>query len=95
MEGVHWMYPFERYMNTVKGYVRNPAHPEGYIAEAYVAEEVVQCLVDFEEATLGLWQNVRHNQEAICRPLPGATMIKPNNKHLHLTHLCFLQNGND
>nr|GFB57946.1 hypothetical protein [Tanacetum cinerariifolium] len=32
-----WIYPFERYMKKLKGYVRNKAKPEGSIAEGYVA----------------------------------------------------------
>ncbi|XP_074352336.1 uncharacterized protein LOC141691498 [Apium graveolens] len=39
---LRWMYPFERYMKAFKGYVRNPAHPEGCIAEEYVAEEAIE-----------------------------------------------------
>ncbi|XP_074326529.1 uncharacterized protein LOC141664476 [Apium graveolens] len=89
-----WMYPFERYMKGFKGYVQNPAHPEGCIAEAYVAEEAVECLVNFEEPTVGLPQNSRHEQDAMCRPLSGTTMIKPSKKDLHLAHLCSLQNNN-
>ncbi|GAB2298096.1 hypothetical protein Dimus_038512 [Dionaea muscipula] len=34
-----WMYAIERYLHTLKSYVRNKARPEGSIAEAYVAEE--------------------------------------------------------
>ncbi|XP_025607933.1 uncharacterized protein [Arachis hypogaea] len=34
-----WMYPPERYMCTLKSYVRNRSRPEGSIAEAYLAEE--------------------------------------------------------
>nr|GFA28824.1 hypothetical protein [Tanacetum cinerariifolium] len=36
-----WMYPFERYIKKLKGYVRNKAKPEGSIAEVYVAEEAL------------------------------------------------------
>nr|GEY45903.1 hypothetical protein [Tanacetum cinerariifolium] len=36
-----WMYPFERYMKKLKGYVRNKAKPEGSIAEGYIAEEAL------------------------------------------------------
>nr|XP_018632514.1 uncharacterized protein LOC108948185 [Nicotiana tomentosiformis] len=32
-----WMYPIERYLGTLKSYVRNRACPEGSIAEAYIA----------------------------------------------------------
>lgn len=31
-----WMYPFERFMKVLKGYVRNRYHPEGCIAESYI-----------------------------------------------------------
>ncbi|GKA02735.1 putative ribonuclease H-like domain-containing protein [Tanacetum coccineum] len=34
-----WMFPFERYMKKLKGYVRNKAKPEGSIAEGYVVEK--------------------------------------------------------
>ena len=34
-----WMYPTERYMFTLKSYVRNRSHPEGSIAEGYLAQE--------------------------------------------------------
>ncbi|XP_042400964.1 uncharacterized protein LOC121990995 [Zingiber officinale] len=34
-----WMYPFERFMKMLKGYVKNRARPEGCIAECYLAEE--------------------------------------------------------
>nr|GFB44233.1 hypothetical protein [Tanacetum cinerariifolium] len=36
-----WMYPFERYMKKLKGYVRNKAKPKGSIAEGYLAEEAL------------------------------------------------------
>jgi hypothetical protein len=33
-----WMYPIERYLHTLKGYVRNRAHPQGSIIEGYILE---------------------------------------------------------
>ncbi|XP_042972958.1 uncharacterized protein LOC122304759 [Carya illinoinensis] len=36
-----WMYPFERYLGKFKRYVKNKAHPEGSIAEAYIH---IECL---------------------------------------------------
>ncbi|GJT08781.1 hypothetical protein Tco_0843243 [Tanacetum coccineum] len=43
------MFPFERYMKKLKGYVRNKAKPKGSIAEGYVAEEALtfQFLIIF------------------------------------------------
>ncbi|XP_039126193.1 uncharacterized protein LOC120262183 [Dioscorea cayenensis subsp. rotundata] len=34
-----WMYPFERFFMRFKSYVKNRTHPEGSIAEGYIAEE--------------------------------------------------------
>ncbi|XP_019256426.1 PREDICTED: uncharacterized protein LOC109234832 [Nicotiana attenuata] len=34
-----WMYPIERFLGTLKSYIRNHACPEGSIAEAYIANE--------------------------------------------------------
>lgn len=34
-----WMYPIERFLGTLKGYVSNKARPEGSIAEAYIVQE--------------------------------------------------------
>ena len=45
-----WMYPVERYLRTVKGYVRNKAHPEGSIAEGYITEECMTfCSLFFKD----------------------------------------------
>ena len=32
---IRWMYPYERYFKTLKGYVRNTAKPEGCMAKGY------------------------------------------------------------
>jgi hypothetical protein len=41
------MFPYERYLAVLKAYVRNRAHPEGYIMECYTTEEVVECGMDY------------------------------------------------
>ena len=38
---MRWMYPFERYLGTLKHFVKNKAKPEGSIAEAYVIDEAL------------------------------------------------------
>ncbi|KAG6423408.1 hypothetical protein SASPL_113803 [Salvia splendens] len=49
-----WMYPIERYLGTLKSYVRNRSKPEGSIAEGYLAEECLRfCslyLADYVES---------------------------------------------
>ncbi|XP_004293089.1 PREDICTED: uncharacterized protein LOC101311944 [Fragaria vesca subsp. vesca] len=39
-----WMFPFERYMKELKGYVKNQHFPEGCMAEKYIVEEAVEYL---------------------------------------------------
>ena len=36
------MYPIERYMKILKGYVKNQRHPEASIVQRYIAEESIE-----------------------------------------------------
>ena len=42
-----WMYPFERYMKGLKGFVKNKAKPEGSMANGYLREEAIGFLNEF------------------------------------------------
>jgi hypothetical protein len=42
-----WMFFFERYMKTLKIYVRQKAHPEGCMVEGYVLNEAFFFLCEF------------------------------------------------
>ncbi|KAD6795050.1 hypothetical protein E3N88_05946 [Mikania micrantha] len=46
-----YMYPFERYMGFLKGYVRNRNRPEVSIVEGYASEEVIEFCTSYLEAT--------------------------------------------
>ncbi|XP_071700146.1 uncharacterized protein [Rutidosis leptorrhynchoides] len=46
---LRYMYPFERYMGFLKGYVRNKRRPKGSIVEGYVSEEVIDFCNDYLE----------------------------------------------
>lgn len=39
--GGRWMYPCERYLGTLKSYVRSTAHPEASMANGYAADEAL------------------------------------------------------
>ncbi|XP_073149750.1 uncharacterized protein [Henckelia pumila] len=62
-----WMYPFERYLGTLKSYVRNRSRPEGSIAEGYLAEECLTfCslyLADYVETKFN--QSTRNDDTTI------------------------------
>jgi hypothetical protein len=42
-----WMYPFERYMKGLKGFVKNKARPEGSMAYGYLREESIGFLNEY------------------------------------------------
>jgi len=42
-----WMYPFERYMKCLKGYVKNKAKTEGSMAYGYLREESIGFLNEY------------------------------------------------
>ena len=42
-----WMYPFERYMKGLKGFVNNKAKPEGNMAYGYLREETIGFLNEY------------------------------------------------
>ncbi|XP_031097902.1 uncharacterized protein LOC116002032 isoform X2 [Ipomoea triloba] len=44
---LRYMYPFERYMGVLKGYVRNQFQPKCTIIEGYAAEEVIEFCTDY------------------------------------------------
>jgi hypothetical protein len=45
--GGRWMYPCERYLGTLKSFVRNRAHPEASMAKGYVAEEALGFCTEY------------------------------------------------
>ncbi|KAK9286695.1 hypothetical protein L1049_015098 [Liquidambar formosana] len=55
-----WMYPFERFMKVLKGYVRNRARPEGCIAECYLAEECMRFCSGYMKKAAEI--GIRHNR---------------------------------
>ena len=68
-----WMYPVERYLRTVKGYVRNKAHPEGSIAEGYITEE---CMTFGSEFFKDMpTRPDRHESTTVPKPVVGLSVF--------------------
>jgi hypothetical protein len=42
-----WMYPYERYFKSLKGFVRNLAKPEGSIAQGYQVEQALGFITEY------------------------------------------------
>ncbi|KAM3191465.1 hypothetical protein ACQJBY_069003 [Aegilops geniculata] len=71
-----WMYPIERYLRTLKGYVRNKAQPEGSIAEGYILEECMTFCSRFVDGMpTKLSQSERHEDGGIDQSPTGISIM--------------------
>ena len=59
-----WMYSVDRYLRTVKDYVRNKVHPEGSIAKGYIVEECLTFCSKFLDVVTKLNRVDRHENTA-------------------------------
>ncbi|XP_040362226.1 uncharacterized protein LOC121049375 [Rosa chinensis] len=86
-----WMYPFERFMKVLKGYVRNRFHPEGCIAESYVGEESVEFCSEFVHHCDPI--GVPKDSSKLCGPLSIAKLKSIDEKERDQAHLHVLSNN--
>ncbi|KAL6276903.1 hypothetical protein ACE6H2_020504 [Prunus campanulata] len=86
-----WMYPFERYMKVLKGYVQNRTHPEGCIAERYIAEEAVEFCTEHlsDISTIGVPSS---QKIGVSKPLSGCIVSLVDRYLLNHAHLYVLEN---
>ena len=87
------MYPFERKMKPIKGYVRNQYHPEGCIAECYIVEEALEFCAEY----LSNCKSIRLPTGCLIdftvkRPLGGANIKVVDSLTLAQAHRCVLVN---
>ncbi|KAK9062153.1 hypothetical protein SSX86_019339 [Deinandra increscens subsp. villosa] len=89
-----WMYPFERFMKILKGYVRNHHRPEGCIAECYVAEEALEFWSTYLKNGGSIGNPHERDDERIRtgKPLSGAKVDVVDTKILDEAHLYVLRN---
>ncbi|CAA7034547.1 unnamed protein product [Microthlaspi erraticum] len=93
-----WMYPFERYMKVLKDFFRNPARPEGCIAESYLAEECIQFCSDFLRNTTSVQEKLDRNTEyenvSILegRPISADSRVTLTEMEKNIAHLVVIQN---
>ncbi|KAI3679500.1 hypothetical protein L2E82_51279 [Cichorium intybus] len=89
---LRYMYPFERYMGFLKGYVRNRHRPEGSIVKGYASEEVIQFCTDYLKgvATIGIPES-RHEGRLQGIGIAGFKAIIPDRDEFNLAHFTVLQ----
>lgn len=85
-------------MKILKGYVRNPARPEGCIAECYLADECMSFCNKNMKTTIEVDYQVGRNQDfdndviLEGRPISGGTSITLSDELLETAHRCVLFN---
>lgn len=72
-----WMYPIERYMKTLKDYVRTLAHPEGSIAEGYTMEETLGFCTEYMRNYRGTTHRVWDPEE---EPIMNDEILRNNSQ---------------
>ncbi|XP_071906894.1 uncharacterized protein [Coffea arabica] len=101
-----WMYPIERYLGTLKSYVRNRSRPEGCIAEGYLAEECLNfCSLYLADYVETKFNRTSRNDDvgetsserldifsSSCRPLGKGTPTNFSNEILRKAHQYVLFN---
>ena len=94
---VRWMYPYERYFKTLKGFVRNLAKPEGCMAKGYEIEEACGFVGEFVSDDVGTFRRVWDSEED---PVQNDVVLEGNPKrrvldlllHRHM-HAFVLENA--
>ncbi|XP_028954422.1 uncharacterized protein [Malus domestica] len=70
-----WMYPIERFLQTLKHYVHNKGHPESSIAEAYLVDECLSfCSLYLRDVESRRTRRGR-NEDGIGRGVSGGLSI--------------------
>lgn len=72
-----WMYPIERYLKTLKEYVRTFAHPEGSIAEGYRMEETLRFCTEYMRQYGGTVERVWDASE---EPIMNDEILRSNSR---------------
>lgn len=85
-------------MKFLKDFVRNPARPEGCIAESYLAEECMRFCSEFLKNTTHVEEKADRNSEyensSILegRPISAATSCTLTETEKNIAHLAVIQN---
>nr|GFA32225.1 hypothetical protein [Tanacetum cinerariifolium] len=89
---LRYMYPFERYMGILKGYVRNRARPEGSIVTGYLVEELIEFCNDVVKGVgnIGISHSRHEGRLSRVRTIV-LRMIDPDRDALKVAHYVVLQ----
>jgi len=93
---LRWMYPVERYMKILKGYVKNPYRPEASIIERYIAEEAIEFCTEYlsDVEVIGIPKS-RHEGRNEGKGTRGVKVVRKDQHEVLQAHFYILNNTND
>ena len=80
--GGRWMYPCERYLGTLKSFVRNRTHPEASMANGYAAEEALGFCTEYLNLQV---HTKRHIWESEEEESMRASIVEGRGRVFHLS----------
>ena len=94
---LRWMYPVERYMKILKGYVKNHYRPEASMIERYIAEESIEFCSEYMSKAnpIGLPANSWHHRRSTSKCLRGVNIVSKSRSEVLQAHLYILNNTDE
>jgi len=91
---LRWIYPIERYMKILKGYVKNHYRAEGSMIERYIAEESIEFCSEYmsKANSIGLPANSWHHRHSTSKCLRGVNIVSESRLEVLQAHLYILNN---
>ena len=89
---MRWMYPAERYMKILKGYVKSRSRPEGCIVERYIVEEAVEFCTEYlsNVQSIGLPKSQlvekKEGKNLIGNKIVAVSRVERDQVHLYVLH---------
>ena len=86
---MRWMYPVERYMKILKGYVKNQCRSEASIIERYISEESIDFCSEYmsKAKCIGVPEKGWHSCRCISKSSKGVHVISKSREEVLQAHL--------
>ena len=88
------IYPVERYMKILKGYVKNQCRPEASIIERYILEESIEFCSEYlsKAKCIGVPKKCWYSCRLISKSSKGLHVISKSREEVLQAHLYILNN---
>jgi len=94
---MRWMYPVERYIKILKGYVKNQCCPKASIIERYISEEYIEFCSEYlsKAKSIGVLEKCWHSRRLISNFSKGVHVKSKSRKEVLQAHLYILNNTDE